>query len=561
MEKGSSSSSSRPANAADSMTSFKLFGTKLSVPVASMAMTSAPAVAVPMPTVAQVAASETTLSLALASQTGSGQGQQPDMSLSLQLFPLRSTPAAVSVASWAPMMTDASKKAAAAPDDASEAAAPDAAVAVALSMPSLESVTNALAVHRQQVATQRASALLTHLRRCAEALGLEEVRRGVADSELVAISRMASSEGDATQRMAAAFGEALALVVIRPCQGATGALFLSGGDGVPSAWEATLGRQHFLNMCPMLRLAAAATNELILEAMKDEKMIHVVDLGGVHHGQWVHLIRAISRREDQPHVRLTIVQEHKGFLSIAARKLRVEADRLDIPFVFNSVESSIEALDLKTLRVKRGYALAIVSTLQLHRLIGAANTATSTTAGNKRKMIAMEAVSPLSDAMSTRVYTFLRGIRELSPKIMVVTEPHVNHFGPPFKERFESALEYYQHLFGSLEEMVAAFPSMETDRKAVERYLLKEEIKDIIACKDWPRWARHEPMGRWVVRLGAAGFVFSQMNGVTAERIRSTAQLLPGVDSERYGVLNGGGWFAISRKEKPIFFVSAWKKK
>ncbi|KAL5202931.1 hypothetical protein ABZP36_013883 [Zizania latifolia] len=544
-----------PANAADSMTSFKLFGTKLSVPVASMAITSAPAVAAPAPTVTQVAASETTLSLASASQTGSGQGQQLDMSLSLQLFPLGSTPAAVSVASWAPTMTDASKKAAAA------AAPDDAAVAAALSMPSLESVTNALAVHRQQVATQRASALLTHLRRCAEALGLEEVRRGVADSELVAISRMASSEGDATQRMAAAFGEALARVVIRPCQGATGALFLSGGDGVPSAWEATLGRQHFLNLCPMLRLAAAATNELILEAMKDEKMIHVVDLGGVHHGQWVDLIRAIAlRREDRPHVRLTMVQEHKGFLSIAARKLNVEADRLDMPFVFNSVESSIEALDLNTLGVKRGHALAIVSTLQLHRLIGAANTATSTAAGDKRKRIVVEAVSPLSDAMSTRVDTFLRGIRELSPKIMVVTEPHVNHFGPPFKERFESALEYYQHLFGSLEETVAAFPSMETDRKAVERYLLKEEIKDIIACEDWPRWARHEPMGRWVVRLGAAGFVFSQMSGDTAERIRSTAQLLSGVDSERYGVLDGGGWFAISRKENPIFFVSAWKK-
>ena len=44
--------------------------------------------------------------------------------------------------------------------------------------------------------------------------------------------------------------------------------------------ELAAARRHFLNLCPFLRLAGAATNQCVLEAMESEKFVHVVDLNG-----------------------------------------------------------------------------------------------------------------------------------------------------------------------------------------------------------------------------------------------------------------------------------------
>lgn len=73
---------------------------------------------------------------------------------------------------------------------------------------SLAAVASALAAHRRNQATHRSAALHGHLRRCAEALAAS--RPADADAELASIARMASADGDAVQRVAAAFAEAMA---------------------------------------------------------------------------------------------------------------------------------------------------------------------------------------------------------------------------------------------------------------------------------------------------------------------------------------------------------------
>jgi hypothetical protein len=49
--------------------------------------------------------------------------------------------------------------------------------------------------------------------------------------------------------------------------------------------------------------------------------------------------------------------------------LTKEAERLDVPFQFNHVVYWLDALGMESLRVKTGEALAITSSLQLHRLL------------------------------------------------------------------------------------------------------------------------------------------------------------------------------------------------
>uniref|UniRef100_A0A0E0L1W5 Uncharacterized protein n=1 Tax=Oryza punctata TaxID=4537 RepID=A0A0E0L1W5_ORYPU len=561
MEKGSSSTPSSAANTSEPaaaaattavpMTNFQLFGSMVPVPVASMATATAPA--------AVAAADNGGHGSSSASQnaSGSAQGQGGNMSLSLQLRPLGSTPAPavlVPPMAAAPMMTGPAGAA---------APAPLATMAVAENA-SLAAVATALAAHRRNQATHRSAALHGHLRRCAEALVAS--RSVDADAELASIARLASADGDAVQRVAAAFAEALAQLVIRSWRGVSAALFPSdaGGDAL-SAWEAEFARQSFLNLCPLLHLAAVAVNEIILETTRNDKFIHIIDLGGVHHAHWVELLQALgTRRVIRPCLRLTVVHEHKHLLSQAAQILVTESERHGVPLDLHIVESSVEALKLDALGVRSDHAVVIVSTLQLHRLVGTGilNTATG------QRITPTPAVgiaSPLPPVtMSSKLDRLLRGFHLLSPKIIILTENEANHFVPSFMDRFASALSHYQQLFSSMEEVsLAPAFGQPAERKAVEKYLLKEEIKDIIACDhDGPRWARHEPLGRWIVRMGAAGFMLSPAITVVtaAGRVRAVAARLPGGGDERYGVTEGSGWLILNREEKPMFCVSAWRR-
>uniref|UniRef100_J3L8B0 Uncharacterized protein n=1 Tax=Oryza brachyantha TaxID=4533 RepID=J3L8B0_ORYBR len=77
---------------------------------------------------------------------------------------------------------------------------------------------------------------------------------------------------------------------------------------------------------------------------------------------------------------------------------------------------------------------------------------------------------------------------------MVVTEQEANHNAAGLTERFLEALNYYSALLNCLE-VGAARGSVE--RARVERWLLGEEIKNIMACDGAERWERHERLERW----------------------------------------------------------------
>ncbi|XP_052156436.1 scarecrow-like protein 3 [Oryza glaberrima] len=537
------------------MTNFQLFGSMVPVPVASMATATAPA--------AVAAADNGGHGSSSASQnaSGSGEGQGGSMSLSLQLRPLGSTPTAAVAVSVPPM---AAAPMMAGPAAAAPAPAPPLATMAVAQNASLAAVASALAAHRRNQATHRSAALHGHLRRCAEALAAS--RPADADAELARIARMASADGDAVQRVAAAFAEAMARVVIRPWRGVSAALFPSdagaAGDAL-TAWEAEFARQSFLNLCPLLHLAAVAVNEIILETTRNDKFIHIVDLGGIHHAHWVELLQGLATRRAavRPCLRLTIVHEHKHFLGQAAQVLAAESDRHGVPLDLHIVESSVEALKLDALGVRSDHAVVIVSTLQLHRLVGAGILSTTAPPSPAAAAAASMITSPLPPAnMSSKVDRLLRGFHLLSPRAIILTENEANHFVPSFTDRFASALPYYEQLFAAMEEAGAAA----VERKAAERYLLREEIKDVIACDhDGPRWAQHETLGRWVVRMGAAGFALAPAITVVtaAGRVRAVAARLPGGgDERRYGVTEGGGWLILNREEKPMFCVSAWRR-
>ncbi|EES02045.1 scarecrow-like protein 3 [Sorghum bicolor] len=411
---------------------------------------------------------------------------------------------------------------------------------------------------RELRSDERGLCLIHLLLNCAAAAGAG--RLDAANAALEHIAALASPDGDAMQRVAAAFAEALARRALRAWPGLCRALLLPRAGPTPA--ELAVARRHFLDLCPFLRLAGAAANQSVLEAMESEKIVHVVDLGGADATQWLELLHLLAARpEGPPHLRLTAVHEHRDVLTQTAMVLTKEAERLDVPFQFNPVVSRLEALDVESLRVKTGEALAVTSSLQLHCLLasdddssgkdGHHHQSSNGKGGdtNKRPRSPESGVSP----STSRADAFLGALWGLSPKVVVVTEQEASHNAAPLTERFVEALNYYAALFDCLE---SAAPRGSVERARVERWLLGEEVKNIVACDGADRRERHERLDRWAARMEGAGFARVPLSYYALLQARRAAQ---GLGCDGFKVREEKGAFFLCWQDRAIFSVSAWR--
>ncbi|OVA10283.1 Transcription factor GRAS [Macleaya cordata] len=404
-----------------------------------------------------------------------------------------------------------------------------------------------------------------------------------ANIGLEQISHLASPDGDTMQRIASYFSEALADRILKAWPGLHKAL---NSTRLSSVSEGILVRKLFFELCPFLKLSFVITNQAILEAMEGEKMVHIIDLNAAEPAQWIALLQALSARpEGPPHLRITGIHEQKEVLEQTALRLTEEAEKLDIPFQFNPIVCKLENLDVESLRVKTGEALAISSVLQLHTLLASDDenlrkksppVSRSSNSVNLQRALQMNqstlgellekdlingyspspdsaSSSPLSLSTSAKMESFLAALWGLSPKIMLVTEQESNHNGPTFMERLLEALYFYASLFDCLESTVSR-SSME--RMKVEKMLFGEEIKNIIACEGTERKERHEKLEKWIQRLDFAGFGRVPMSYYGLLQAR---RLLQSYGCDGYKIKEENGCLVICWQDRALFSVSAWR--
>ncbi|KAL0419524.1 UNVERIFIED_CONTAM: Scarecrow-like protein 3 [Sesamum radiatum] len=353
-----------------------------------------------------------------------------------------------------------------------------------------------------------------------------------ANIALDQISHLASPDGDTMQRIASYFSEALADRILRTWPGVYKA-FRSTKISVVA--EEILVKKMFFEFLPFMKVAFVISNQAIIEAMEGEKMVHVIDLNATEPAQWCALIRDLSARpEGPPHLRITGISQQKEVLEQMAHILIEEAEKLDLPFQFNPVVSKLENLDIEKLRVKTGEALAISSIMQLHSLLASNNDVRNRSPSTPINAIGIHlqrvaqmnqntlgdllekdmingysprndsaSSSPLSPMSSPYIDTFLSTLWGLSPKVMVVMEQDSDHNGKSLMERLSESLYFYAALFDCLE---SALPRASLERLKMEKSLLGEEIKNIIACEGAERKQRHEKLERWNQRFDLAGF-------------------------------------------------------
>jgi hypothetical protein len=405
---------------------------------------------------------------------------------------------------------------------------------------------------RELRSDERGLCLIHLLLNCAAAAA--SGRLDAANAALEHIGALACPDGDAMQRVAAAFAEALARRALRAWPGLCRALLLPRAGG-PTAAERAAARGHFLDLCPFLRLAGAAANQSVLEAMGAERMVHVVDLGGADAAQWLELLHLLAARpEGPPHLRLTAVGEHRDALAHTAALLSKEAERLDVPFQYNPVVCRLDALDVEALRVKTGEAVAVTCSLQLHCLLSPAAASSDDSGSNDDKRRSPESSGVCPEPPASRVDAFLGALWGLSPKVLVLTEQEASHNAAALTERFVEALNYYAALFDCLE-AVAARGSVE--RARVERWLLGEEIKNVVACDGADRRERHERLGAWTRRMEGAGFGRVPLSYYALLQARRAAQGLLGCDG--FKVREDKGCFFLCWQDRAVFSVSAWR--
>lgn len=379
-----------------------------------------------------------------------------------------------------------------------------------------------------------------------------------ANLALDQISQLATPDGDTMQRIAAYFTEALAQRILKSWPGLHKAL---NSTRISSVSEEMLVRKLFFDMFPFLKVAFVLTNQAIIEAMEGEKMVHVIDLNAAEPAQWIALIQALSTRpEGPPHLRITGIHPQKEVLDQMAHRLTEEAEKLDIPFQFNSMVSKLDNLDFEKLRVKTGEALAISSVLQLHSLLAADDYASLLAL--KNSLVAngygynqspdSASSSPLSPNASAKMDCFLNSLWGLSPKIMVVTEQDSNHNGLTLMERLLEALYSYAALFDCLESSVSR---TSVERLKVEKMLFGEEIKNIIASEGFERKERHEKLEKWIQRFDLACFGNVPLSycGILQAR-----RLLQSYNCDGYRIAEDNRCVLICWQDRTLFSVSAW---
>lgn len=398
------------------------------------------------------------------------------------------------------------------------------------------------------------------------------------------IGHLASPDGDTMQRIAAYFTEALADRMLKGWPGLHKAL---NSTKISSISEEILVQKLFFELCPFLKLSYIITNQAIVDAMEGEKMVHIIDLNSFEPAQWINLLQTLSNRpEGPPHLRITGIHEQKEILEQMALRLTEEAEKLDIPFQFNPVICKLENLEVESLRVKTGEALAISSVLQLHSLLASEDemyrrnspsASKNSSAAHLHRVLKMNqrtlgewlekdlgtgyspspesASSPLSLATSAKMGGFLNALWSLSPKVLVVTEQESNHNGSTLMERVMEALNFYAALFDCLESTISR---ASVERQRVEKMLFGEEIKNIVACEGAERKERHEKLEKWISRLELAGFgrVALSYNGVMQAK-----RLLQSYNYDGYRVKEDNGYLFICWQDRPLFSVSAWRFK
>nr|WUR05479.1 GRAS transcription factor 34 [Rheum palmatum] len=346
------------------------------------------------------------------------------------------------------------------------------------------------------------------------------------------LRQMVSIHGEPSQRIAAYMVEGLAARL----ESSGKFLYKALKCKEPPSSDRLAAMQILFEGCPCFKFGFMTANGAIMEAMRGEKAVHLVDFDINQGNQYITLLQSVAKQSNNkpPRIRLTgiddpeSVQRPIGGLSNIGQRLEKLAEFLGVPFSFRAVPAKASDVVPSMLSCHPGEALVVNFAFQLHHMPD-------------------ESVSTVNERDQ-----LLRMVKGLNPKLVTVVEQDINTNTTPFLVRFSEAYSYYAAVFESLD---VTFPRDSQDRMNVEKQCLARDVVNVVACEGEERIERYEVAGKWRARMAMAGFVSSPISGNVGDAIR---QLIKGY-CDRYKVKEEMGSLCFGWEDKNLIVASAWK--
>ncbi|KAG7552381.1 Transcription factor GRAS [Arabidopsis thaliana x Arabidopsis arenosa] len=233
------------------------------------------------------------------------------------------------------------------------------------------------------------------------------------------------------------------------------------------------------NMSPYVNFGYLTATQAILEAVKYERRIHIVDYDITEGVQWASLMQALVSKNTGPsaqHLRITALSRAiNGKKSIAAvqetgRRLTAFAESIGQPFSYHHCKLDTNAFSTSSLKLVRGEAVVINCMLHLPRF---------------------------SNQTPNSVISFLSEAKTLNPKLVTLVHEEVGLMGNQgFLYRFMDLLHQFSAIFDSLE---AGLSIANPARGFVERVFIGPWVAnwltritaddaEVESFASWPQW-------------------------------------------------------------------------
>ncbi|XP_016902151.2 protein SHORT-ROOT-like isoform X2 [Cucumis melo] len=300
----------------------------------------------------------------------------------------------------------------------------------------------------------------------------------------------------------------------------------------------------FEEVSPWMRFGHVASNGALMEALRGEKKLHIIDIPGSYSSfctQWPTFIEALATQSDQtPHLTLTTLvaaksegtlRAHKKLMKEISRRLEKFARLMGISFKFKPIfhYGDVSHFDFTHLPLKHDEAVAV-------NCSGA-----------------LRSVAPLHNRRDFLISLF----RSLRPKIITVVEEEadLNADGgaDDFFKHLQECLRWFRLYFDSLD---GSFPIVTDERLMLER-AAGRSVVDLLACGLAESVERRETAVRWTRRLHDGGFKPVSFSEDVNDDVRALLRRYKDGWTVMDGDGAGAGMF-LAWKGQPVVWAAAW---
>uniref|UniRef100_R7W5Z4 Uncharacterized protein n=1 Tax=Aegilops tauschii TaxID=37682 RepID=R7W5Z4_AEGTA len=307
--------------------------------------------------------------------------------------------------------------------------------------------------------------------------------RRTASELLKRIRQHSTPKGDAAQRLAHYFAEALDARLA----GRGSELYQSLMARRTSVADFLKANQLYMAACCCKKVAFIFANKTICNAVVGKSRLHIVDYGLSQGLQWPGLLRMLAAREGgPPEVKITGIDlPQPGFhgayhIEETGRRLSNFARVFGVPFKFHGIAAKRETVQPEDLNIDRDEVLVVISLCHFRLLMD--------------ENLGFDTPSPRDQV--------LNNIRKMRPDVFIHGIMNGSYGATYFLTRFREALFNYSAQFDLLD---ATVPRDNEGRLLLERDIFGRSALNVIACEGADRVERPETYKQWQLRNHRAG--------------------------------------------------------